>query len=700
MQVKNRGQVITPKNIIKDILELSDYKGEKILKKHVMENSCANGAFLVEIVKRYINAYKRKNKTLKGIEEELSTYIHGIEIDKELHKECIKELNNLAKEQKIGEVNWDIINGNSLKIDKYNNEMDYVIGNPPYVRTHNLEDQYQNVKNSIFCTNGMIDLYIIFFEVGLKMLKNSGTLCYITPNSFYTSVAGTELRNYIKTEQCLETIMDLGHYQPFKETTYTTITKIQKGSKFNHCKYYKYSQERERPIYKNIINYNKLFIDGRIYLETNKKGSTEVLQYNSEKLETRVKNGFATLSDKIFIQNDFPFVENTIDVIKSSTGKWAKCIYPYDENGKIIPFEELNEDVQKYLLKNKEKLEKRSIDKNTPWYAFGRTQAINDVQKQKISINTTIKDIESIKLNLIEPGQGVYSGLYILTDKPYEYIEKIIKTKRFIKYIEGLNKCKNAGYYTFSSKDLEKYINYHTEVMNMDNNKFLNIIRESFEKYLETSSRSNEKLKILHGEIAKDLADRLGDGYKVNSLNTKGGKEKNIQGEYMVKKVDITISKKEKDIAGIALKFIMSNYWQNSNNYFENMLGETANIRRAGKTYYQILVLPSKLPYFNKSGEIKKYEEINQDRLEKYIKLSKEDIKQNLYCPNKMLIYIVDIPIPGEDCKQRKDYIEFYQNLAQFHITKNNEEYEFGDMVVYNDYERFISEICDEVENN
>ena len=64
MQVKNRGQVITPKNIIKDILELSDYKGEKILKKHVMENSCANGAFLIEI-------------------------------DKEQKKKYIKELNNI-----------------------------------------------------------------------------------------------------------------------------------------------------------------------------------------------------------------------------------------------------------------------------------------------------------------------------------------------------------------------------------------------------------------------------------------------------------------------------------------------------------------------------------------------------------------------------------------------------------------------------
>ena len=66
----------------------------------------------------------------------------------------------------------------------------------------------------------------------------------------------------------------------------------------------------------------------------------------------------------------------------------------------------------------------------------------------------------------------------------------------------------------------------------------------------------------------------------------------------------------------------MSNYSQNSNNYFENMLGETANIRSAGKPYIQMVILPSKVPYFKKGGELGHMEIISKHNLSKYIKLS------------------------------------------------------------------------------
>lgn len=35
----------------------SDYDGEEILQKHVIDNSCEPGAFLKEIVHRYINSF-------------------------------------------------------------------------------------------------------------------------------------------------------------------------------------------------------------------------------------------------------------------------------------------------------------------------------------------------------------------------------------------------------------------------------------------------------------------------------------------------------------------------------------------------------------------------------------------------------------------------------------------------------------------
>ena len=75
----------------------------------------------------------------------------------------------------------------------------------------------------------------------------------------------------------------------------------------------------------------------------------------------------------------------------------------------------------------------------------------------------------------------------------------------------------------------------------MDNQEFLRVISNSFRTFLETGSRSNEKLKILHGAIARDLLQRLGSGYHINSLGINDGREGNITGRYIDKKVDITI---------------------------------------------------------------------------------------------------------------------------------------------------------------
>jgi hypothetical protein len=141
----------------------------------------------------------------------------------------------------------------------------------------------------------------------------------------------------------------------------------------------------------------------------------------------------------------------------------------------------------------------------------------------------------------------------------------------------------------------------------MTDAQFLNVLKESFLTYLKTSARSNAKLKILHGAISSDLQTRLGSEYNICSLGYANGKESNIQGRYINKTVDITTLRENQPLAGIAVKFVMRNYLQNSNNYFESMLGETANIRTGGFPYFQIFVIPSMLPYYNKDNEISKW---------------------------------------------------------------------------------------------
>ena len=222
---------------------------------------------------------------------------------------------------------------------------------------------------------------------------------------------------------------------------------------------------------------------------------------------------------------------------------------------------------------------------------------------------------------------------------------------------------------------------------------FLEAIKKSFLVSLETSPRSNEKLKVLHGFIAEDLQNRLGSKYVVKSLGFKEGKEAQILGRYMNKNVDITIKKDGRAVAGIAVKFVMSNYSQNSNNYFENMLGETANIRANKIPYFQIFVIPEVLPYYKKDGEISNWEKITENNVDKYVKMSDDQIDAFYHTPNKTLFTIVDLgDFKGVEPKTNEEYKKYFSENG-FSIKYSDINIKFNDQTIYNDYELFIEKV-------
>lgn len=229
----------------------------------------------------------------------------------------------------------------------------------------------------------------------------------------------------------------------------------------------------------------------------------------------------------------------------------------------------------------------------------------------------------------------------------------------------------------------------------MNNTQFLTILKQSFITYLHTGARSNKKLGVLHGAISEDLQERLKDSkYSVYSLGYRIGKEHKINGRYVDKAVDITIAENNKPVAGIAVKYVMSNYSQNSNNYFENMLGETANIRCAKIPYFQIFIIPDKIPYFDKDGGISKWETINEHNLNKYIKLSNDNIDTYLHTPNKTLVFIVHIQNSHAIAKisNKQEYRNYYlQNDFDMGISALS--FDFGNTIVYNDYDTFIQKV-------
>lgn len=230
----------------------------------------------------------------------------------------------------------------------------------------------------------------------------------------------------------------------------------------------------------------------------------------------------------------------------------------------------------------------------------------------------------------------------------------------------------------------------------LTNTQFLEVIKESFKTYLnKNTSRSTAKLKALHGHIAADLAELFGSDYTIKSQGYGNDKEGMLDGRYYPKYVDITVSKDGKPVAGYAVKFVMRNYSQNSNNYFENMLGETANIRSNNIPYFQIFIIFDKVPYYKKGGEFSKYDIISEHNMEKYFALSKDNPDAFYHTPDKTLIILLKLKEKSPDCKfaNSAEYADYYKSVINHNDVISYSDRirdTFDNSVILNNYSDFI----------
>ncbi len=460
---KQHGRVYTPAFLVREILDFGGYFSDVILQKHVIDNSCGDGAFLCEIAKRYCEAFLSISSDAAQLKQDLQTYIHGIELDSGECEKCKSNLEETVRQFGVANVAWDVLNADTLSVKHYNGKMDYVFGNPPYVRVHNLEQSYEAVKQFRFAEGGMTDLYVVFYEIGFNMLSDKGTMCLITPSSWLSSKAGRNLRDYIRQKRNLTGVIDLEHFQAFNATTYTMISRFEASGRSNEIEYCTFDEITLHPRQMGMLTLRDISIGDNFYLSLPESlAELREIKTSLSAKHVAVKNGFATLADKVFI-DDFPFSGGTIDILKASTGKWSKCIFPYEENGLPISVDSFakSEEAYTHLQNNYERLAfGRDITDKDQWYLFGRTQGLKDVAKNKYAINTIIKDLSSIRLERVPSGKGVYSGLYILTDVDFETIQHLVLSEDFIEYLKMLKNYKSGGYYTFASRDFEQYLNF------------------------------------------------------------------------------------------------------------------------------------------------------------------------------------------------------------------------------------------------
>ncbi|MBZ4650838.1 MAG: adenine-specific DNA-methyltransferase [Thermosipho sp. (in: thermotogales)] len=107
---------------------------------------------------------------------------------------------------------------------------DIVIGNPPYIQLQRqrgkLSKKYKSQGYETFDSNG--DIYCLFYERGIDLLKDKGVLCYITSNKWMRAGYGEKLREFFEKYNP-KLIVDLGPGVFKAATVDTSILIIQKG---------------------------------------------------------------------------------------------------------------------------------------------------------------------------------------------------------------------------------------------------------------------------------------------------------------------------------------------------------------------------------------------------------------------------------------------------------------------------------------
>ena len=106
---------------------------------------------------------------------------------------------------------------------------DVVIGNPPYIDSETMEKtmpELRQLYRTFFSTaRGNWDMFVIFVEKGLVLLKQDGVLTMIIPNKLIAAKYANELRSFIQNRS-LQSLRDYSRVRVFEAFVYPCVVVI------------------------------------------------------------------------------------------------------------------------------------------------------------------------------------------------------------------------------------------------------------------------------------------------------------------------------------------------------------------------------------------------------------------------------------------------------------------------------------------
>lgn len=500
---RENGIEYTPITIAKKMSEmiLAEYSLEFINDLKIIDPAVGGGIFLVSIV-RLIH-----QKTNIKVDELIKNNIYGVDKVPEQILLCKLSLYILSAEYSSKEPEkYNLYNLNSFELNESNpvevfgvDGFDIVITNPPYIRSKHLEsDQKEYLKKKYESVFGIVDSYIPFFEVSVGLLKPGGYSIQITPNSFLTSLNGRSLRKYLIKKSKSIKIINFNAQQLFNGvSSYSAITFIQKKNRDNEIGKVSYLNESLEGVdFSEERKLNWIVVRQKDTWRTLNDDEMKIVdmaehKFNTKLADLKFKNGVATQRNNIYSfsfnkkdENYYYFIYNNAPykIEKDVTRPFItpneknqpvnqRIIFPYRFNieiskTEVIPESEMKEyypNAYIYLSSQRDELDSRASDSSMPeWYAYGRSQGLNDFGNRLYLPYMADKVHTSVSSDNSEVFAAGYAIYHENIDYLY-FLGDILTSDFFSYYISLVSKPYSKKYYS-TAKNLIKNFSIPSEL--------------------------------------------------------------------------------------------------------------------------------------------------------------------------------------------------------------------------------------------
>lgn len=461
------GLVLTKPRIVKKMLELVNYHSDYDLHAvKIVEPASGEGAFAMPIIDTLHESSKRHEFNFELALGNLKFF----EID-DLMFDRLKE--RISK--RLNELGYNLPEDIIEKCDFLTSELDKVdiiIGNPPYVRHENIPDREKTVYRQKFGTfTHRSDLYIAFFEKGLRQLKEGGVLSFICSNRWLKNQYGERLRNYIHHSFDLLEVIDLEGTSPFEEEViaYPAIVNICNRRTNERPKYHKLEDVNLLDEFSRKNTPDRILNTGNPNWFLNLTNGLPHHKFldSIENQGFKIGIGVATGCDKVFIREDFPeLIENELllpiltskDVRNNKLNWGGKYILnPFDKNGNLLDLEKYPK-AWGYLKLNADVLKKRHVAKRNKDKWYKTIDKINyDLTFESKII---LPDISGNSHILIDDGNYYpHHNLYYITGGSREdltILASLLMSEFVRDQLSEFGNKMNGGYPRWQSQNLRK----------------------------------------------------------------------------------------------------------------------------------------------------------------------------------------------------------------------------------------------------